>query len=277
MIMKKSQTAIEFVLLIGFVLFAFTIFFVIINYNTEDKQNQKRQVAIESVAETVKDEIDLAYNSEDGYIREFNLPETLNGLEYDLNISEDIVDVYTINSNNRVSVVIKEISGDIIKGDNIIRKINGWVKLNTNLRINSTFNHYDEIPRRYTILYENYNPEINILNPISGTGSYAIIIENLDSVNSTFTHYLIANISSSIVKIDENSTPIGAIYGRNDFGNNTYDGPYSTSGNYRYIIKLFALDREDFTLSEGYTKQELELFMKGHIMDRADIIGIYPG
>lgn len=276
MISKKSQTAIEFTLLIGFVLFVFTIFFVIININSEDKQSQKKQIAIDEVAESIKDEIDLAYNSQEGYIREFVLPQTLDGLDYEVNLTEDIVDVYAIYSKNKVSLRVKEISGNISKGKNVIRKVNGWVKINTNLRINSTFNHFDEFTSSYLYKNENHNPEINIFNPIVETKSYAIIMENIDMENSS-THWLVANISSSITKIDEDSIPSGAIIGTNYLNNISYDGPNSTINNNRYLIKLYALDLENITLSQGFTKKELEILIKGHVIDRADLIGIYPG
>jgi phosphatidylethanolamine-binding protein (PEBP) family uncharacterized protein len=43
---------------------------------------------------------------------------------------------------------------------------------------------------------------------------------------------------------------------------------------HRYFFKIYALDSK-IALAEGATKQQLENTMQGHILDKAEIIGLY--
>jgi len=78
---KLSQSAIEFLILTGFLLFSFTIFFGVIQGNMSDKLKERQDLAVKSVAITVQDEINLASQSMDGYYRQFKIPEEINGRE----------------------------------------------------------------------------------------------------------------------------------------------------------------------------------------------------
>src|SRR3989344_4450064 len=93
---RHSQSAIEFMILVGFLLFSFTVFFVAIQWNMSDKLSERQALAVKNVAVTVQDEINLASQSSDGYYRQFKLPEEINGREYDIEIIGDIVYVRTV-------------------------------------------------------------------------------------------------------------------------------------------------------------------------------------
>ena len=128
---KKGQSAIEFVILIGFVLLFFSIFFLATQENMSDKIREKQNIAIKEVALTVQDEINLAFKSSDGYSRKFKLPEKIGNQDYDINIIEDMVYIKTENNKYAMALPIPKITGNIVKGDNEIKKNGEEVKLNT--------------------------------------------------------------------------------------------------------------------------------------------------
>jgi len=128
---KNAQTAIEFVILVGFVLFFFSVFFLAIQGNLSDKLKEKQTLAVKSVALTMQDEINLAFQSTEGYYREFTIPENLNGIEYEVTIADDMVYVKTEDGKHAIALPVPIIEVDsVVKGLNVIRKEDGEVKLN---------------------------------------------------------------------------------------------------------------------------------------------------
>ena len=62
--------------------------------------------------------------------------------------------------------------------------------------------------------------------------------------------------------------------GKNDFGEIGYGGPAPPDGRHTYVFKLYELDT-DLDLKEGFSKQELEDAMKGHIIAEAKLTGTF--
>ena len=79
---------------------------------------------------------------------------------------------------------------------------------------------------------------------------------------------------AEIKEIKENSVPDGAQQGINDFRKHDYGGPCPPSGVHRYFFKLYALDTL-LDLSPKARKSDLEKAMKGHILKKTEIIGLY--
>ena len=88
---------------------------------------------------------------------------------------------------------------------------------------------------------------------------------------ATWDHWLIWNLKPT-GEIKENSAP--GRQGKNSWGRNDYGGPCPPSGTHRHFFKLYALDSE-LDLPLGATKAELETAMKGHILEQAELIGLY--
>jgi len=130
MIYKNSQSAIEFLFLIGFVMFFFTVFFLIIQKDNADKIRERKEIAVREMALDVQNEINLAHQSLDGYSRNFNIPEKLNSLEYEINITEDMVYVRITDTREAIALPVLNVTGDLVKGTNKIKKENGEVFLN---------------------------------------------------------------------------------------------------------------------------------------------------
>ncbi len=62
--------------------------------------------------------------------------------------------------------------------------------------------------------------------------------------------------------------------GKSDFGEIGYGGPAPPNGRHTYIFKAYALDTI-LNLKEGYSKQDLEQAMHGHIIAEAKLTGIF--
>ena len=129
-ICKNTQSSIEFIILIAFLLLFFVVFFEVIQGNLSDKMREKRDAEINDIAVTVQDEINMAFKSGDGYLREFRIPEKLMGESYEIKIISDRVYIRTLDNRNSILLPISAVSGQPVAGQNIIKKENGLVYIN---------------------------------------------------------------------------------------------------------------------------------------------------
>jgi len=132
------------------------------------------------------------------------------------------------------------------------------------------------IPSRYTCDAENVSIPLNWENAPKNTKSLVLIMDDPDSSNGTWDHWLIFNIPPTIHSLNENlqNLPAGAKAGRNSDGKNIYGGPCPPDGEHRYFFKLYALDTI-IDLPEGSTKAEIENAIQSHILEQAQLIGKY--
>jgi Raf kinase inhibitor-like YbhB/YbcL family protein len=83
----------------------------------------------------------------------------------------------------------------------------------------------------------------------------------------------VADIDPKIKEIPENNFPKGAVLGKNTFGKSSYGGPCPGSGLHHYHFKLYALDT--ILNLTNPDKATLENEMQGHILEKAELIGLY--
>lgn len=140
------------------------------------------------------------------------------------------------------------------------------------MRLNSPmFKNNEFIPGKFTCDGEDANPALFIEDIPAQAKSLALIVDDPDASGGMWVHWVVYDIPPvSIIK--ENSVP--GKEGANDFGRRSYGGPCPSSGVHRYFFKLYCLDAI-MNLNEGITKQELEKAMEGHILDKAELIGLY--
>ncbi len=129
--MKKAQSAIEFVILVGAVLFFFLAFLFALQLSSVDKNRENKNFVIKEIALTVQNEISLATESSDGYYREFEIPNNILGSEYDIDIIEDLVYLNTTDGKYAIAFPVANVTGEINVGVNSIRKNSGEVYLNS--------------------------------------------------------------------------------------------------------------------------------------------------
>ena len=126
----KAQSSIEFIILIGAVMFFLLAFFILMQGNIADKQSEKQNLLANGVAEAIQNEINIASNSNNGYQREFTVQNSLENEEYALSITEDMIYVRTDNGRHAVALPIPQVQGTITKGVNKIKKQNDTIYLN---------------------------------------------------------------------------------------------------------------------------------------------------
>ncbi|MDP4040008.1 MAG: hypothetical protein Q8P57_05515 [Candidatus Pacearchaeota archaeon] len=130
-IFKRGQSAIEFTILVGAVLFFFIMMAFSIQINIADKTSEKRNLVLQDTALNLKDEIRLAHEASDGYRRTFVLPVTLLGLNYLISIDGgNSVYIRTLDEKYAASYPILIVTGNPQAGENLIEKIDGVVYLN---------------------------------------------------------------------------------------------------------------------------------------------------
>jgi len=139
--MRKAQASIEVVLLISFMALVSAVFLLAINERITWIQKQKDLKLIEDMSSVIGDEITLALGVEDGYSRTFEIPQTLRGINYSVELwssstmktkHSELVLQY-VNFTKRyetVRILPKKVNGIIYKGKNNITKENGTVCLN---------------------------------------------------------------------------------------------------------------------------------------------------
>jgi Raf kinase inhibitor-like YbhB/YbcL family protein len=136
------------------------------------------------------------------------------------------------------------------------------------------FKHNEFIPEKNTCDGKNINPPLLIENIPSGTKSMALIVDDPDAPAGTWVHWVVWNISPDTKEIKESSVPEGAQQGVNDFRKHEYGGPCPPSGTHRYFFKLYALDTM-LNLGSKAKKSDMEQAMKGHILEKTELIGRY--
>lgn len=149
----------------------------------------------------------------------------------------------------------------------------GYVK-EGNMKITSVFEHNGNIPSKYTCDGQNAAPELIISEVPSNAKSLVLIVDDPDAPMGTWVHWLLYNIPVNTTKIDALNLPPVAKQGTTDFETIGWGGPCPPSGTHRYFFKLYAIDKE-LDLPQGVTKPQLEKEIKDHILEKAELIGLY--
>ena len=131
----------------------------------------------------------------------------------------------------------------------------------------SDFDEGAEIPKKFGYKFENEEPNISFNRPPSSTTTLALIMDDPDAmgaVGKVWLHWLQYH----------NLTESSPVEGKTDFGEIGYGGPAPPDKRHTYIFKAYALDTE-LELKEGFSKQDLENAMKGHILAEAKLTGTF--
>lgn len=177
-----------------------------------------------------------------------------------------IIGSFVVAGTSRNSEVnIDENKKDIINNQDIL--------MDTLKLTSSAFELNGKIPSQYTCDGEGINPPLRISGVDEKAKSLVLIMDDPDAPSGTWDHWVKFNISTSTTEIKERSEPDG-VSGTGTSGNKEYFGPCPPDREHRYFFKLFSLDTE-LELEEGATKKEVEKAMKGHILQSAELIGLY--
>lgn len=130
------------------------------------------------------------------------------------------------------------------------------------------------IPSRHTCDGKNTSPALSWEGSPSNTKSFVLLVDDPDAPSKTWTHWVVYNIPEDATGCPENSPPVAAAEGLNDFGNYNYGGPCPPSGTHRYFFKLYALGHP-LNLPNKSTREEVEEAMKPHILATTELMGTY--
>lgn len=131
-----------------------------------------------------------------------------------------------------------------------------------------------EIPAVFTCDGENVSPPLSISGIPEGTRSLALIVDDSDAPDGTFTHWIVMDIPPDTREIVQGTVPEGAVEGTTSFARPGYSGPCPPSGLHRYFFTLFALDQK-LGFNNQTTREALSQAMQGHILGQTYFYGRY--
>lgn len=145
------------------------------------------------------------------------------------------------------------------------------------------FDHMGTIPRSHTCDGEDLSPELCWRGVAPNARSLALIVDDPDAPDPeapkmTWVHWVLYNIPPDTSGLPAAVTPAGltpgTMEGVNDWKRIGHGGPCPPIGTHRYFFKLYALDAVLPDLGQP-TKAELENAMSGHVIERAELVGLY--
>ena len=136
------------------------------------------------------------------------------------------------------------------------------------------FNEGEEIPKKFGYKHGNMRPETNYQNIPENANTIGLIMDDPDAmgaVGKVWVHWMQC---WSVADDSTLESALPSLVGKNDFGEIGYGGPAPPDKRHTYVFKAYALDIW-LDLKEGYSKQELEDAMKGHIIAEAKLTGTF--
>jgi len=146
----------------------------------------------------------------------------------------------------------------------------------------SSFADSTAIPKEYSGEGKNISPALSWSGTPSNTKSFALICDDPDAPNGTWTHWTAWDIPASLSSLpagEKTGKPIGhgIKQGKQDFGNEGYEGPMPPKGHgrHRYYFTIYALDCATLNLTDSAPRKLLEQALNGHILAKAQWMGTY--
>lgn len=145
------------------------------------------------------------------------------------------------------------------------------------------FDAGSNIPAVHTCDGGDVSPPLSWSGIPQGARSLVLIVDDPDAPDPAapqrvWTHWVLYNLPVSAAGLPQgasrHSLPPGAQEGQNDWKRNGYGGPCPPIGRHRYFHKLYALDIVLPHLSHP-TRHALEQAMEGHVLAKAELIGLY--
>ncbi|MCK5286024.1 MAG: YbhB/YbcL family Raf kinase inhibitor-like protein [Candidatus Pacebacteria bacterium] len=135
------------------------------------------------------------------------------------------------------------------------------------------FQNLESIPSKFTCDGDDVNPNLEISGVAEEAKSLILIMEDLDAPDETWDHWIKFNIPVDTRNINEGEE-IQGISGEGTGGSLDYAGPCPPEGKHRYVFKLYSIDVE-LVLAEGSSKVEVKEAIEGHILQEAELTGVY--
>jgi Raf kinase inhibitor-like YbhB/YbcL family protein len=136
----------------------------------------------------------------------------------------------------------------------------------------------DSIPDRFSKDGGNASPPLQWSDVPEGTRSFALLVEDPDAPSGTFRHWAVYDIPADRQGLDEGVDVSAFGRGRNDFGNDGYDGPRPPSGHgaHRYYFRVAALDTDRLSdVADGSSAAAVWDEALRHVIEEAELVGTY--
>ena len=133
-----------------------------------------------------------------------------------------------------------------------------------------------DIPRTFTCDGDNTPPPLEWKEAPRDTQSFALIMDDPDAPNGTFTHWVLFDIPAERTELagGSRSDAVG-MSGKNSRSELGYMGPCPPSGTHRYFFRLFAIDTKTLDLAAGATRRQVEDALARHTLQTAELMGRY--
>lgn len=126
---KKGQLTVQFLILVGVMFIVFIVFIAGLGSKYKEIEDSEESVIVKDIGLKIKKEIDLVPSLSDGYERNFEVPLYIKGKNYSIFTGSGYLSVYT--ADHEFTARIPNIVGSVSKGENVIRKIDGVIYVNT--------------------------------------------------------------------------------------------------------------------------------------------------
>lgn len=145
------------------------------------------------------------------------------------------------------------------------------------------FFHNNDIPAEFTCDGLDVSPPLEWSGVPEKAKSLALIVEDPDAPDPAapkmvWVHWVLYNLPTDTngfdQAIDSYDLPSGTLHGKNNWKQTGYGGPCPPIGRHRYFFKLYSLDTVLPDLGEP-TKEELEKAMSDHVLEKAELVGLY--
>ena len=147
----------------------------------------------------------------------------------------------------------------------------------------SAFHDRGHIPDRYTCDGADISPALHWTGAPADVRSYALVVFDPDAPDPkaprmTWVHWIVYNLPGGSTGLARDAGrlahPGGGDLGTNSWKRHRYGGPCPPIGTHRYFFRLYALDTRLGRLDHP-DRKALRTAMRGHILARTDLIGLY--
>jgi Raf kinase inhibitor-like YbhB/YbcL family protein len=135
------------------------------------------------------------------------------------------------------------------------------------------FKNNTSIPQKFTCQGTDRSPTIEIKDAPANAKSLVLTVDDPDAPRGNWDHWIVYNILPQTTTIAEGTVP--GLQCLNDFRRKEWGGPCPPSGTHRYFFKIYALDIMLPKLPDNARKNDLLNVMEGHIVDKAELVGLY--
>ena len=135
----------------------------------------------------------------------------------------------------------------------------------------SAFADGDRIPTTYTCRGAGTSPQLRWSGAPEKTRSIALVVDDPDAPNGTYTHWVVVNIPPDVAEVAEGGAPAGGSELRAS-GGVGWKPPCPPSGTHHYRFIVYAL-RTPTTLSNGVDTARALAAIDGKAIGRGTLVG----